>query len=364
MSTEVHPESSAVSAPPGTPSLPSPESGQSQIPGLPLSISTSFSDIITQIQSYLPDSTNLPLLQPPRVTQWTVSNVVQGLQLAYAGSLSTFRIPRTRKTLYKALFSLLLITTVLISTTHIIFFPFRVLHFGAHKLVKPILGQTVVSVLDWMMDNVDALVRWFIVVTPEAGLYLLRYVWPDPLDRLFFEALRGLTLQMALPNGKARFVMRFARTLDEGNQQQQEGSSSIFKTGGQSTGRRSWTVRLISYLNRYAKRIIILAALYMVSLVPLVGLLAWPAATFAYLGLAIGYHRAAWMCAVALISPPWWRFVKGPLLRGIWSFRALERELMEPYLCRSVMGSGQVNHMARLIIYLFLGLPIITLLLI
>ncbi|KND01844.1 uncharacterized protein SPPG_03634 [Spizellomyces punctatus DAOM BR117] len=320
--------------PPSSPST-SPPPNTLHPPSIP------FPQVVAYFQSLLSPTSPLPLLYPPQVHEWSATSILNGLNLAYQGCISTLRTPRTRKTLYKAFGYLILVTGVLFATTHIVFFPFRLLHIFSETFVKPVFGPTVTGILDWMMDNVDAVVKWFLFVTPDAGLYLLRYAWPEPLDRLFFEALRGLTLQLALPSAKARFVMRFARVLDEPMPVERSAFSAL--TGSVSTqqGRRSWTLRILSYLKRYAKRIIILAVIYIASLVPVLGLLAWPAATFTYLGFAVGFYRAAWMCAAGLISPPWWKFVTGPMLRGIWGFRALERELVEPYLCRSQLNSSQ-----------------------
>lgn len=286
-------------------------------------------------------------------------------------------------------------------------------------MIRPILGTRTASILDAVMDVIDAGIRWIVFATPEAGLYFVRYAYPGPLDKLFFESMRNLALEIALPGRKARFVMRFARSLDRrvgGDASSEDGGSpsrkeriaqsvsrvtegvkdsvSMLKssegwntlahlatdtdgeglrglaTSGEEAklqqsppsapdsspqrttsptrplppyhhrhGRGTYLSRLTAYIRRYSRRLALLALISLLSRIPLLGHLIWPAATYLYLGLAIGYKRALYTCAVGLISPPWWRFVKGPLIRSIVSFRALERELVEPYLCRSVLDS-------------------------
>ncbi|KAI8820523.1 uncharacterized protein EV422DRAFT_557759 [Fimicolochytrium jonesii] len=298
------------------------------------------------VQSLIDRITSLPLLNPPHLATWSTESVLQGLHLAYEGSAFTLRAPRARSVLFRAFFYLVFATLILVTITHAAFLPLRIIHWFAHILIRPIVGERLVGWLNWVVDTFDAVMRWFVRVTPDAGMYLIRYIYPEPLDRVFFETLRGLTLTMAIPNGKARFALRFARTMDEKEDRKISTSSADLRSYSQATlgiigGRKKWTLRLLAYLRRYAQRLMLLGALYIISLIPVVGLLIWPGATFFYLGMAIGWRRAAYTCAVGVISPPWWRFVKGPLLRGIWGFRSLERELIEPYLCRSSMGHAQ-----------------------
>ncbi|KAJ3300667.1 hypothetical protein HK104_008601 [Borealophlyctis nickersoniae] len=323
--------------------------------------------------------------------------------------------------------------------------------------------------MDALMNAVDNAIQWIVLTTPELGLYLVRYTYPDPLDKLFFEALRGLTLDMALPGAKARFAMRFARCMENGTQAgvargsgvtEQEGSSkgpvnkvlrrtswlarmtrewwtavrssfaggdglsqvvalagetdgeglrglrsggleyidgggsvmpNFFKLGhGESAqpssdsienrpstpppplpivppppawvegGRGSPFSRLTAYIRRYLRRLMILTVITLASMIPIFGRLAWPAATVWYLALAIGWRNAAMVCAAGIVSPPWWRFVRGPLLKNIVRFRAFERELVEPYLCRSVLTSAQVMVGVTSIAFCSLNLCIIN----
>ncbi|TPX56071.1 hypothetical protein PhCBS80983_g04799 [Powellomyces hirtus] len=318
------------SPPAATPPLPPSSSLSAPQPAPPPDLPS-----LTTLISHLP---SLPLLQPPLIRTWDPSTVLHGLHLSYLGSLSTLRTPRTRTTLYKTLLYLTLITLFLVATTHAVFLPLRITHWAAGTVVRPLLGSTLMGVLDWSVSTIDDLVGWFVRVTPEAGLYLVRYIWPDPLDKLFFEALRGLTLTLALPPTHARFVIHFARTLEH---QDQPPPCTLARLPTLPLGRKSWTLRLLSYIQRYLKRLLLLGIVYLISLTPVLGAFIWPLATYAYLGGAIGYTTAAYTCAFAIVSPPWWAFVKGPLLRAIWSFRSLERELCEPYLCRSVMTQSQ-----------------------
>ncbi|KAJ3151828.1 hypothetical protein HDU89_001877 [Geranomyces variabilis] len=268
-------------------------------------------DLFSALRSLIVSLPFLSLLQPPQILSWSPETVARGAKLAYSGATATFKTPQTRNILGKTFVYLLAVTVTLVAVTHAVFLPLRVVHAITGFFVRPVLGQTVARGLDWLMDACDGFIRWFVLVTPEAGLYLIRYLFPGPLDNLFFAALRGLTASLALRGGDgAQFAMAFARTLE-----QPPPSAAPGSVGGGAGGRKSWTIRLLSYLKRYAKRIAMLAVVYLISLVPIVGLFVWPLATFAYVGLAIGWHRAAWVCAAGLISPPWWRFVKGPLLR-------------------------------------------------
>ncbi|KAJ3023989.1 hypothetical protein HKX48_008603 [Thoreauomyces humboldtii] len=290
-------------------------------------------DLLHDVKALLPDLSFIPFLSAPKVTEWSLATVLQGVVLAWDGSKATLRTSRTRRTLWKTLLYLVLVTATLVITTHAVFLPLRLAHAVSQRLVRPVLGSTVVRWLDYVMEAIDRCISWFLVATPDAGLYLVRYMFPGPLDKLFFEALRGLPTPTVVDD-RARFVARFAGSLEP---------SAVGVLGG----RRSWTLRLSAYLKRYAKRILMLIPIYLISKIPLAGFLIWPLATFVYLGLAVGWNRAAILCGAGLVSPPWWKFVRGPLLRGIWSFRSLERELIEPYLCRSIMTKSEVSQDLR-----------------
>ncbi|KAJ3044772.1 hypothetical protein HDV00_000647, partial [Rhizophlyctis rosea] len=295
---------------------------------------------------------------PPPSQTWTTDNILLGLSLAYTGAHTTLTSPRTRTLLLRTTLYLLLVTLLLYTLAHLFFLPLRITHFLITSFIRPFFGPRVAGVLDWLMDGIDRGIRWVSFATPEAGLYFVRYAWPWPLDKVFFEALRGWCLVNSLPVGKTRFVMRFARSLDGGGGGGGVGKENGRENGGEEEGGKGdrlvkrmsrvgakvkdsistfnaaegWSAlasiasetdgeglrglsasspstptcptpppgrsppltRLTSYLNRYTRRLFLLLLITLASYIPLIGTFAWPLATFTYLGLAIGFTRAAY----------------------------------------------------------------------
>ncbi|KAJ3316259.1 hypothetical protein HDU76_001938 [Blyttiomyces sp. JEL0837] len=217
--------------------------------------------------------------------RWTLTNLTIGAQLLFDGVLRTIRSPRSRRPLLTALTQLAIVTVVLLAIGKGATLPLRVFR---HYIGWWIKGTFLGNFLDYVISVTDSVVFWFVLNTPDAGLFFVRYIHPYPLDRLFFESMKTLTSELALPGTRARFSLRFARSLESA-------------PGGR-----------MKYM-------------------------AWPSATFIFLGLKIGWTAAIWICGIGIVSPPWGRYLEGPMLRTLMSFRAMERELVEPYLCRSKM---------------------------
>ncbi|KAJ3215435.1 hypothetical protein HDU67_000419 [Dinochytrium kinnereticum] len=250
-------------------------------------------------------------------TLWTPSAVILGMYLAQDGVLRAIRSAKSRRPLVMALGYIAITSLALLGVGHGITWPLRLLR----RLVG---GKNALWVLDWAVSVADSVMFWFLVMMPNAGLYFFRYIYPNPVDLVFFESLKTFTGEIALPGSRARFCLRFARSLE-----------TI------PSGRVAYYARVISYLRRYSKRLAILGCVWIVSKVPGFGGMAWPLATFLYLSFHIGWKPSLWICGLGLVSPPWGRFVQRRLLRNLLAFRALGRELMEPYICRSKMDMFQ-----------------------
>ncbi|KAJ1557078.1 hypothetical protein HK405_000898, partial [Cladochytrium tenue] len=268
--------------------------------------------------------------QPPPPRRWTFAAMLSGFELLRDGCTRALRSPRARRPLVRSLRALAIMTVVLFVFNRTATLPVKLLR---ALLVRT--GTKVDSGMVWMLDAAveagDRCVTWLIAMMPDAGLYFLRYIYPRPLDLVFFESLKTMTTELALPGPTARFSLRFARSLDVG-----------------PSSRASYLFRLGSYARRLCKRLAVLFAIYLASKVPVFGNLAWPAATFAFLGTEVGWSAAVWFCGVGTLSPPLWRYLGGPIPRMLIHFRVLCRELVEPYLCRSLMNSKQRHEWFRL----------------
>ncbi|KAJ3412577.1 hypothetical protein HDV05_000557 [Chytridiales sp. JEL 0842] len=264
-------------------------------------------------------TTSVPVLDlaiPPR--RWTVSKFMHGVQLSFDGSIRALRSPQVRKPFLFSLGFLVAVLLMVFAVGHGLTLPLRIVR----GTLKRVVGTRALGLLDLVIRISDQVIYWFITMTPDAALYFLRYVYPQPLDKLFFASMKQITTEVALPGSTARFTLRFARSLESA-----------------PGGRVSYFVRLMAYGRRYSRRLGIVFMVWVASYVPIFGRMAWPAATFFYTGIQLGWTPALWISGFGLISPPWRRYVAGPLLRSFLAFRSLGRELVEPYLCRSKMDT-------------------------
>ncbi|KAI9331813.1 hypothetical protein DFJ73DRAFT_856663 [Zopfochytrium polystomum] len=265
---------------------------------------------------------NRPQLDAPR-RRWTFAAIITGLDLLRDGTIRGLRSPRARKPLFRALAVVVGFVAVLYFLNSRVTWPLRILRWFLNALQFS-QDSMIMKAIQSIISTVDGLFMWLLVNMPDAGLYFLRYVYPEPLDVLFFEAMKTMTYEISLPGPSARFSLRFARSLESN-----------------PSTRLSYFKRLGAYMKRSTKRLGILFVVWIASCVPIVGRLAWPAATFFFLQQQLGLNFAIWCCGIGLVSPPWWKFLKGPLLRKIFQFRSVCRELVDPYLSRSKMNSTQ-----------------------
>ncbi|KAL2919718.1 hypothetical protein HK105_200632 [Polyrhizophydium stewartii] len=383
-----------------------------------------------------------------------------GVWLALDGALTVLTSQRTRKHLLVVLAILLAYSAASYALVQMVFLPMTLVRITASHL-----GHSVHTALDSAASFVEDCVRWWILASPDIGLYFVRYLYPDPLDTLFFDTLRDITVSHNIPDPrKARFALRFSQAnldarddpryypnapvdaaeldgipvarrvraavkaaaeaaaaalsetiaaaarpitsasahghtrthtqaqdrdpaaqydsdqSDHGEHLHQQAAalgrdSSIPDRiarrlerlrGMGIVPRQGISVRMMRYLSRYMRRLAFVLVVSLLSKLPLVGWLCWPAASFAFFRGIVGWRIAAGMFAFGVISPPWWRFMRGRLLRGTFAFRALGRELLEPYLCRSLMTSKEMQawmHENQLVVYGFTAVfyPLISL---
>ncbi|KAI8924922.1 hypothetical protein BC831DRAFT_463153 [Entophlyctis helioformis] len=326
-----------------------------------------------------------------------VSQYVLGMWLAVDGTMTVLTSRRTRRHLLTVLLLLALYSAVMYGLVQIAFLPLMI----ARSFVKP------ESFLDRAALAVERWISWWLVTSPDLGLLFVRYIWPGPLDTLFFDTLRDITVSHDIMDPrKARFALRFSQlslnallsktpvvffpaSVDaNGNAvNARDGSRDDDSEGSDDAGvpslgrlaqnlfskspsqkqqetqlpnrlattarvvqrlqqlgerpRKTLYARLMHYLNRYWRRLLYFAALSLAAALPVVGWLCWPLASLQYFSGIFGWELATGLFVIAIVSPPWWRFLRGSLLKRTIILRSLGRELVEPYLCRSFMTSSQ-----------------------
>ncbi|KAI9332191.1 hypothetical protein BDR26DRAFT_1010612 [Obelidium mucronatum] len=260
------------------------------------------------------------------------ASVAFGAALAVDGAARALQTRRTRATLLNAAAALCAVLLLFYVLAQAATLPVRILR-------RIVWGVTWASTLDASHNNSGALwyfdlaVRYvhkaffaLVLSVPELGLYCVRYYFPGPMDRIFHESLNSYMSE--IENPQFRLAAKNA-------------SKTIDASFDPKEGNKLWFSNLQAFAGRYASRLKILFFVFLLSFVPVVGFLAWPCATFLYIGDKVNYPTAGLLFALTLVSPRLSKYIRGPLLRTMLELRALARELVDPYISRSKMTHDQ-----------------------
>ncbi|KAH6572579.1 hypothetical protein BASA61_006972 [Batrachochytrium salamandrivorans] len=343
------------------------------------------------------------------------TNLLLGLWLACDGTVAVLTSLYTRSLLLRLVRVLLLYSAICFFIVQLVLLPVTIARSITALFVQPLFGASIHRSLDLQVSWLDGWIRWWIFISPDAGLYFVRYLYPGPLDTLFFETLHGITASRSNSNSSSsnsnhsttssinrtpQFVLNYSQSSmdpltmnprnslsphnnhldvsldgipmldhlflstmynptlapsahvsgnnDPRNSPMHHGSGNskvnddtLSRIGHiqklQSKPRRSLSLRMLSYLSRYSRRLFFFIVISLLSKLPLVGWMCWPAVSFKYFQSIFGWKVAAGMLSLSLVSKMLSRLINRRLLRATISFRALGRELLEPYLCRSLM---------------------------
>ncbi|KAJ3346749.1 hypothetical protein HDU83_002694 [Entophlyctis luteolus] len=266
----------------------------------------------------------------PRV----IASFAYGVLLVLDGTVRAIKSGTVRRTLFRVAITL----CVILAVAHILatgaMFPLRVLS----RILRAVTARD-----SWSRAAADAVLEytggmfWVLIsAVPEAWLYCARYIYPAPMDRMFVEALRSYLGQIENPNFRLRAskeVRKIEAMFDSDSQNRQ--------SNGQNTNKWKWLQDLSAFALRSWNRFKIFVLIWILSRLPLVGILAWPVATIIYVGEKVNKLFAISLAVVYFASPRMAKFLRGPVFRLLMELRALGRELVEPYLSRSKMTKAQ-----------------------
>ncbi|KAI8621921.1 hypothetical protein BC830DRAFT_1092169 [Chytriomyces sp. MP71] len=187
-------------------------------------------------------------------------------------------------------------------------------------------NRRILLIFDWVTASIRSLFVALLFAMPDAALYLARYWFPGPMDRLFKESLDSFMSQ--IENQQFRLAATKAtQSLD----------AALSDADTPETRART-SKNFNDFLKRYWARFRILLGVWLLSFVPIFGILAWPAATFVYMSEKVNWPFALFLLVLSFLSRRMHNYIRGPLLRTVFQIRALSRELVDPYLSRSQMN--------------------------
>lgn len=191
-----------------------------------------------------------------------------------------------------------------------------------------IVGASIES----MEGYLDVALHSLTLSLPQTTLFFLRYLYPIPMDRLFFQSLQCVPIDQ-FRDPKQKLVME-ALLAKPG---------ILYQTYFQS---------ISAYLKRTFRVLILQILIVLVGFVPFIGRLAPMLLEVWYLQRFIGLETSLVISVGSHFGA--FRFTPALLLSHLLSIRALARELLSPYFLRlDVSGSSQKALLDRNFTFLF-----------
>lgn len=267
---------------------------------------------------------------------------IKGVGLALEGCFIALTNPDFRNgRLYKTLFRLLLFTLIAHLVTQILFF-LPVAAIGSLLRVLSFAADTDTSDSQRGLEIFSNKAHELMSSIPLIGLLFLRYLYPQPLDDIFVDALVYSDHLLIQEHEHAKMEQaQGLSTLDPS-------APSLYVMDHRGTFApalleypyrvRHWQ-EMWRYMLRTWKRLKWGLLFLVLSWVPIIGRFAFPIASFLSTIQSIGSKPLAVVFAVASFLLP--RSVSIYLLKGFFGCRALTRELLDPYFIRVGMSHYQ-----------------------
>ncbi|CAG8470066.1 2837_t:CDS:2 [Paraglomus occultum] len=252
---------------------------------------------------------------------WSVTQVTRGLQLAWLGSVLAFENRHLYRHTYMKVFLWLCLFSVIlyVLSVTVLLLPLKILRFILGIFIR-IIGFSNTGLGD---NDFSSWVANWVFNLPLFGLLFMRYIYPEPLDSLFLESLRQVDYQyLKKHNDESDLRPAYAPLLEKYDN----------------------TINYWDEMKRYIKRTLIqmrnATALYMLSFIPLVGRMVYPAASAWYLINLLGLYPA---CAVGVLMyiTPGTKYLAIVFLETLNVTRTLTREVLEPYFSRIKFGNEE-----------------------
>ncbi|ORX92140.1 hypothetical protein K493DRAFT_226384 [Basidiobolus meristosporus CBS 931.73] len=235
-------------------------------------------------------------------------DIIKGFELACEGSVASFRNPQLRVWLLWSFLILFGFLVVVYFVTHnLILFPLKLVKWG--NLFFGYLFRYDYSTVDSTLNTVMLSVSSAISTTPFIGLLFVRYLYPQPFDRVFMTSLQASSYT---------YFVRLSRV----------------------PYRYTYWKEMKRYFARTTRRLRLLLTVYALSLLPVIGVLATPLAsawlTSRAFGKPVGYTFALATFIFPVLKP-----YSVYALSYFYGCRALAWELLEPYFSRVVVTNSE-----------------------
>ncbi|KAJ8653948.1 hypothetical protein O0I10_010397 [Lichtheimia ornata] len=241
------------------------------------------------------------------MVRWTITGLQQGVVHAIQGIKLVARNPNIRrhKFLRIILYLSLISFVLLIVSRLVITLPIYLL-----QLLLSIVRSNDSLATEKFLGQVESKLQDVITALPFLALLFMRYAYPKPLDELFMESLRYID---SLHPDRPPYASALAKR----------------------KYREEYWANMKGYFKRMGKNVKLGLAIYLLSLLPIVGPYVFPAAGAYTTFRSLGQTQGA-VVGVCFLFMPRWATIS--LIRALIGMRALMRELLEPYFARMSMS--------------------------
>ncbi|KAI7880998.1 hypothetical protein K492DRAFT_230428 [Lichtheimia hyalospora FSU 10163] len=241
------------------------------------------------------------------MVRWTITGLQQGVVHAIRGISLVARNPNIRRHKFlRIILYLSLISFVLLIVSRVVItLPIYLL-----QLFLSIVRSGDNLATDKLLGQVESKLQDVITALPFLALLFMRYAYPKPLDELFMESLRYID---SLHPDRPPYASALAKR----------------------KYREEYWANMKGYFKRMGKNVKLGLAIYLLSLLPIIGPYVFPAAGAYTTFRSLGQTQGA-VVGVCFLFMPRWATIS--LIRALIGMRALMRELLEPYFVRMSMS--------------------------
>ena len=233
-----------------------------------------------------------------------LDEIIRGLKLLVRSLLLISRSPTIRKQISRIAILLFLFNSSISLLSHLILVPFIV----TSHLCNLFLGSglcTQISLVGIYLKDAGMNLNH---IVPQFVLLAIRHLYPEALDRLFFEGLNMSRFdQGALVSGPRH---------DGDNQSNDDINKTI-----RESSRQPRIPRLTNFLKRYAKQILYFLVIQLLSFIPVIGTMLYVYMTYRYIHNLLGEKLTIASLVLYVISPPFRTSLRSTVLPSISLYR-------------------------------------------
>ncbi|KAI8344808.1 hypothetical protein BC941DRAFT_498005 [Chlamydoabsidia padenii] len=241
------------------------------------------------------------------MARWTVHGLQRGAKEAVQGIRLVLVNPHLRQQKYLRIFiSLAILSVVLLVVTHLLVtIPLRVA-----KVILFVSASGDTARVDQLLESTRNTILEMVSYVPVVALLFMRYAYRKPLDDLFMETIRYI---------------------DEINKTTYTSALTSSSSTTHHRPKKNLWPSIKLYLLKTWKKIRLGVAVYLLSLLPLVGHFIFPLAGAYTTWKSLGNTQGVAVGISFLFLPRWATLI---LVRSLIGMRTLMRELLEPYFSR------------------------------